>query len=271
LADNALDLRLSDLVTLRIILRFMGGVENGECVPTRRTVVDFWATIVLLLRRWYVALPGFVLSLGAAAGFYSSVPTRYVSTSVIVLTAPIGGPSLPADPQHPNPLTNPLLNFDSGLSFSATMLIQTLSTPEVAHELGVEPGGDTTVEVTNGSTNPELLEHGPFVFVHGESISPAKAQSVAAAAVQRAHAELTRRQVTVHAPAPTRISFDEVVPPTTPVPQRGGKQRAAAATVAFGGIGSLASTFAVDSIIDAYHRRRAQRSAAQAPPPETPR
>lgn len=64
-----------------------------------------------------------MLSLGAAAAVYSSVPTQYISSSVIVLTAPITGASLPADPRHPNPLTNPLLNFDGGLSFSATILM----------------------------------------------------------------------------------------------------------------------------------------------------
>ena len=218
--------------------------------------MDFWGTVALLTRRWYVALLGFALSLGAAAAIYVSVPARYVSTSVIVLTAPSTGASLPADPLHPNPLMNPLLNFDSGLSYSATMLIQTLSTPEAARDLGVHPDGDTSVEVTNGSTNPELLEHGPFLFVRGVSLSPAKAQSVTAAAVQRVHQELARRQAQVRAPAPTYIGIQDVVPPTTPVLQRGNKTRSAAAAVAFGGIGSLASTFAVDSLIDAWRNRR---------------
>lgn len=227
--------------------------------------MDFWGTIFLLFRRWYVALPGFMLSLGAAAAVYSSAPAYYVSNGVVVLTTPATGASL-SDPSHPNPLTNPLLNFDNGLNYSATILIQSMSTPEVAQDLGVGPGGDTSLEVTNGSTNPELLEHGPFVFVQAKSLSPARARSVVAAAVQRTRVELRNRQVALHVPAPTYISLNEVVPPTTPVPQHGGKLRAAAAAVAFGGVGSLASTFAADSMIDAYRRRRAGRSTAQPPP-----
>ena len=230
--------------------------------------MDFWGTIVLLLRRWYIALLGFVLSLGAAGAVYSSVPTYYVSMSIMVLTTPTTGSSVPTDPRHPYPLTNPLLNFDDGLNFSATILIHGMSTLEVAQELGVGPGGDTTLEVSNGSSNPELLEHGPFVFVQAKSLSPVRARSVVAAAMQRVRVELMNQQVGLHVPAATYISLNDVVPPTTPVPQHGGKLRAAAAAVAFGGIGSLASTFAVDSIIDAHHRRRARSSIEQAPPRE---
>src|SRR5919198_480277 len=123
--------------------------------------MDFWQTVLVVFRRWYVALPAFLLSILAAVGVYSTVPRTFVSSSVLVLTLPTTGASQPADPARPRDQINPLLNFDKGLSTSATILIQALSTPEAATELGVPPGGDTWFEVTNGSSNPELLITGP--------------------------------------------------------------------------------------------------------------
>ena len=133
--------------------------------------MDFWQTVQVVFRRWYITFPAFLGALGVAALVYGSVPTQYVSTSVLLLTTPKTGPTEQIDSKHPNEITNPLLNFEQGLSLSASMLIQTLSTPEAVASLGISPGGDTSYEVNNGSTNPELLESGPFVFIEGTSTS----------------------------------------------------------------------------------------------------
>src|SRR5262249_5271124 len=137
--------------------------------------MDFWQTVMVVVRRWYIAAPAFLLSILGAVAVYASVPKTYSSTAVLVLTLPTTGASQPADPKHPPDLVNPLLNFDKGLSTSAAILIQALSTPETAQDLGVPPGGQTWFQVTNGSNNPELLITGPFVFVQGNSNTKAGA------------------------------------------------------------------------------------------------
>lgn len=230
--------------------------------------MDFWGTVLIVLRRWYVALPAFLLSIGAAVGVYSSIPTLYVSNAVLVLTIPPTGGSLPSDPDRPNGLTNPLLNFDWGLSMSASILIQVISAPETAESLGVRPEGDTTFTATNGSTNPEALDGGPFVYIEGTSMSPAGARDIVTRVRDRARIELAGRQRQLNAPLATYITMNEMVPPTEPQPQRGGKTRGAAAALLLGVLASLAAVFSLESFLDARRRRRRVPVAASGLPAE---
>lgn len=217
--------------------------------------MDFWGTVLIVLRRWYVALPAFLLSIGAAAGVYSSIPTLYVSNAVLVLTIPPTGGSLPSDPGRPNGLTNPLLNFDWGLSMSASILVQVISAPETVESLGVRPEGDTTFTVTNGSTNPESLDGGPFVYIEGTSRSPSGARDIVTRVRDRARVELAVRQRQLNAPPATYITMNEMVPPTEPQPQRTGKTRGAAAALLLGVLAGLAAVFSLESFLDARRRR----------------
>jgi len=129
--------------------------------------MDFWGTVLVLFRRWYITVPAFLASLGLAAVAYSAVPAVYESNSVLVLTTPLGGGTKATDAKHPSSLTNPMLNFDRSLSLAAAIVIQQMNNSETATALGVAPGSTVGYEVTNGSTNPELLESGPFLFIHG--------------------------------------------------------------------------------------------------------
>lgn len=222
--------------------------------------MDFWQTIQVLFRRWYVTLPAFLLSILLAAAVYSSVQKVYVSGAVIVLTEPLTGASQPADTSKPRDVMNPLLNFDRGLSTSAAILIQALSTPEAASELGTPPGGDTWFEVSNGSTNPELLITGPFIFITGNSTSRDGAKDIVQRVEKRAVEELATRQKEVKAPASTYISAVEVVAPTTGEAAGGSRIRSAAAAGALALMGSLAATFGFESF--AQHRARRRREGA---------
>lgn len=237
--------------------------------------MDFWGTVLVLFRRWYVVLPAFALSVAAAAGVYSTVPTTYTSSAVLVLTTPTTGGSLPSNPRFPNGLTNPLLNFDRGLNVSASILIAAMGTPETAAELGAVEGGDTAFAVTNGGSNLESLATGPYLFVEGESSSPEAARDIVKRVIARAKLELVTRQRAVKAPRATYITAYEAVPPTIPQAQRGRKLRAVAAAVGVGVAAGLCAAFAVESFVTSRRARRAavEREAASGtapvPAPET--
>jgi uncharacterized protein involved in exopolysaccharide biosynthesis len=210
--------------------------------------MDFWQTVQVVFRRWYVTVPAFLGALGVAALVYGSVPTQYVSTSVLLLTTPRTGPTQEVDTKYPNAITNPLLNFERSLSLSASMLIQTLGTPETAASLGISPRGGTSYQVTNGSTNPELLESGPFVFIEGTSSTPQDAQDIVRKVSTLSVRNLADRQKELEAPASTYITLIEVVPPTTPEPRNVRKLRAAGAAGTLAVFAGLAAAFAFESI-----------------------
>ncbi|GAA0437843.1 hypothetical protein Acor_80130 [Acrocarpospora corrugata] len=222
--------------------------------------MDFWGTVLVLFRRWYVALPVLLLGLGGAGLAYASIPPTYLSNGVIVLSIPRTGGTVPPNPRLPNPITNPLLNFDYGLNMTASILIQAMGSPEVAGELGVTPGDATSYKVSNGSTNPESMSSGPFVFVYAESDSPEGARDMVARVMARTKVELLNRQTKVNAPRETFLTAMDVVSPTTPQPEQGSRARAAAAAAGVGALLSLWSTFAVESyLVSRRARRGAQR------------
>jgi hypothetical protein len=226
--------------------------------------MDFWGTILVLLRRWYIALPAFVLAFAAAAAMYVSRPIHYAYSSVLVLTAPTSGATQNADPTHPVDLTNPLLNFDQGLNNTAAILVRALSSSEVYDQLGGRPGGDPSFQISNGSsTNPELLIiKGPILTITAESASPGKAQELVVRVVQRARQELADRQKGLKTPPSTYIVLSEIVSPTTPQTRSGTRLRPAAAALAIGFVASLAAAFGAESIMTRPGRRRSAQPAA---------
>ena len=232
--------------------------------------MDFWRTVMVLVRRWYVTGPAILLTLGASAAAYSAVPDDYESVSILVLTTPLtGGDVTPVDltdssdtpdaaDSDPLPsLSNPLLNFDRSLALTASILIQQLNSAETAAGLGITPGSTTDYEVTNGSSNPELLEVGPFVFVQGHGPSPEAAQEVTEEVVAMAHAVLEQRQADLGAPPSTHIDVQVVVAPTTGQALKDSPLRAAAATGALAGLAALVAVFGFESL--SAHRRRRPR------------
>lgn len=220
--------------------------------------MDFWATVMVLIRRWYITVPAFFATLGISAAVYSMVPLQYQSTSILVLTTPLTGGTAATNPAVPTSLTNPMLNFDHSLALSGSIVIQRMRTSEIADGLGVGPGGPTSYEISNGSSNPELLETGPFIFITATGPSPKTAQDLAQKVSARSAAVLARRQAELRAPATTHINLQTVVAPTAGQPLTGSPKRAAAAAGGLAGLSSLAAVFCVESLIT-HRRRRAER------------
>jgi uncharacterized protein involved in exopolysaccharide biosynthesis len=232
--------------------------------------MDFWLTVKVIFRRWYITLPAFLAALGVASMVYRSVPTQYVSISVLLLTAPRTGPTAELASEQPKAITNPLLNFEQGLNLSASMLIQALRSPEMSASLGVSPGDGTSYEVSNGSTNPELLESGPFVFIEGTSSSPQDAQDIVRRVSALATQELAEQQEEFKVPESTHITVHEVVSPTSAQAPKAKKLRAAGAAGALGVFASLAAGFAFESITTTRVRRQSN-SRSRSPELESDR
>jgi hypothetical protein len=218
--------------------------------------MDFWQTLSVLVRRWYVSVPAFLGSLALAAFAYTSSPLPYQSTSVLVLTSPLTGSTESVESSDPTSLTNPLLSFDRSLSLAASITIQQMTTLEVASDLGVTPGGSVGYQVTNGSTNPELLETGPFVFVQGTAPTAEEAQEITEKVTARAIEILDERQTELEAPASTHINMHRVVPATKGQPLKGEPRRAAAAAAALALLASLVAVYGFESFMDNRRRRR---------------
>ncbi len=225
--------------------------------------MDFWQTVLVLVRRWYITLPAVLGTLGLAALAYSVVPLQYESDSALVLTAPLSGGTAQTQAEHPGADTNPLLNFEKGLGLTASIIIEQLNSAEEAAPLGVRAGGRISYQVNNGTTNPELLQSGPFIFIAGEGPSAEAAEDITARVAASAREILAERQYALKAPLSTHIGMQVIVAPTPGHPLRGDPLRAAAAAGALAAVAGLTAVYGVESW--SVHRRRRQRSSGPLP------
>ena len=233
--------------------------------------MDFWQTVAVLLRRWYIAVPAFLLSLGLAGVAYSATPLTFRSDAVLVLTTPVaGGTEFARKDEVARSVTNPMMNFDRGLSLSAAIVIEQMNTSATAR-LDRSFGPDTTFRVSNGSSNPELLESGPFVFIEATGPSPEAAQKLTAELSRVAGTVLDERQTELQAPESTHINLQFVVPPTAGTPLASIRMRAAAAAGALAGLIGLASAYCVENATTRRRREPAHEedSAASIDSPDT--
>jgi hypothetical protein len=216
--------------------------------------VDFAKSLMVLLRRWYVALPALVISLGLSAAVYESVPAKYESRGTIMLLSSNSGPS--AGGTAKTGLTNPLLSIDGSLTLTSTALIQVVQSPEVAKDI-YEHGGTANYEVGDGRLG------GPFINVDATGGSPAEVLRTVKMVLDRTALELRNREVIYKAPPTTYIQIDNLVAPTEPKQLLGSKVRAAGAALALALAFSLSSAFMIESLME--NRREKKRRAGTKP------
>jgi hypothetical protein len=203
--------------------------------------MDFWMTIRVLLRRWYIALPVFVVSLGLAGAVFLSVSAQYESTATIVLTSPSTGATVGATGSQSGEKINPLLAFDGSLTTSAQIVIETLKDPAILKRYENVDGRPAEVAVGNGQLA------GPFIVVVVTAGSADAATKTTASVLDLARQELASRQQSLQAPESTYIRADSVVSPTPGKALIGGKVRYAAVALVLGLIAGLTAAYGYES------------------------
>lgn len=180
--------------------------------------MEFWVTIVGLLRRKRVIIPTLLVAVTLGVVAYAGTPNTYTSSTTMVLTTTPYGGTESQDPTKPTELTNPMLNFNESLKTTSAILIEAMNTKGVDEQAGAT--GATTLIINDGRTNPELLGlNGPFLYIMAQSTSPTEAKNVVVQAQKLMMAKLHAWQNDLNAPKTTYLSLAEVVPPTTPVPR----------------------------------------------------
>ena len=227
--------------------------------------MDFWGTVRVLRRRWYIALPAVLLTGVLALYVYISVPTRYESSGVLVLTSPAAGGRY-SEKTKPEDVVkvNPLLQFDGSLTTTAQILTQVLGDPKTAAELA----GEKSTATYTANTGPV---GGPLLFITTEADSAEEAQGLVGKVLERTINELASQQKALNAPEQTFITAQTLVQPTTAEAKIGGKVRYVGAATVVLLLLTIASTFAADSVMLKLKRRKeagspSEKDAAPLPP-----
>jgi hypothetical protein len=222
--------------------------------------MDFWGAVRTLRRRWYIALPAAVTAVAVALGVFLSIPTRYQSSGVMVLTSPAAGGTFSENISPDDAVrVNPLLAFDGSLSTTSQILAQILADPKTRKEsLGIDKESPDNFTAAGGGQN------GPFLFVTADSTTPEAAERMVTTVMEFATKELDKQQTSLKAPASTFITSQVIVNPTAAEAQIGGKVRYAGAAFVLLMLLTTAATFGGDSVLNQLRRRREAREGSDA-------
>lgn len=205
--------------------------------------MEFWKIILGLAARKLVGPPLVLLSLAVAAASFYFVPVHYTSNVLMVLTTSAKGAF--TDPTKPAGLTNPLLQFSDGLKTTASILIQSMNTPDIKSALGAPVGGTTDLVIDDGRTDPDLLDiSGPYIYISVDARTAAQASSVVDKAQTLIRESLDTRQKSLGAPRSTFIMVAGIVPASEPEMELGGKWQAAAVAFVLTLAGTLGIAYA---------------------------
>jgi hypothetical protein len=215
--------------------------------------VDFWQTVRVVGRRWYIAVPVFLVVLGVAGLIAVQTPHDYESTGTVVLTEPDPAAAAADRSLGHNDVANPLLSFADSLSTDSELLAQSLNSPDAVQALRAR-GGTASYTASDGKLN------GPFIVVVADARDPGPAQGTVALALRYVREQLVARQKALGAPVASYIVVKDVVTPTTPAPKLGGRSRFLGTMLVIAVAASLCCTYGFDR----YRRRRTRARAAVA-------
>ena len=202
----------------------------------------------VLLARWYVTIPGLLMSLAMAGIVLILVPPMYTSSGVAIL---VQAKQVGAN------ATNPLLNFDASLSTTSSILVQSLSSPGLANQINRSSGDSFTVK--NSSSNGNDPGSQPFIYVTTQSPTAEQSVEMVDLVLGFARQDLLDRQQGLRVLPGRYIKLVNVVSGTPPRRVLG-RQLVAPGAVA---ILSIVVTIAVALLGETLAAARRQRSASQ--------
>lgn len=206
------------------------------------------------LRRWYITVPGVLLSLIIASTVFSSMPVKYTSSGIAVLV------------RQNNPTSayaiNPVLGNDGGFTTATLTLVQALDTPTVKAQLGLREGVDNFTISNLGKSPAAAGGDHPFLYITTQSSTPQRSTEIVADVVSVAGQKLTELQNDSRVRPQNQIKIDSIVDATPPKAVMNMAFAATGAVLILGIVITCILACAWDRIIVAQKRREIHRSAS---------
>jgi len=221
--------------------------------------MEFWTAVAILRRRWYIVVPGVLLTVLAAVGLVGQMKPVYQATGSMVLLqtrTDSGNPSATGTPAAPevtttlDPAKLNAMNQLGGVQF-ANLVAQAASGSTFRDNL-VASGGSPTFEV-----KPPFGDL-PVVTLTSSETSPTGAMEGYRHLVEAVQREIVDQQEKVGRLGALPWEGFESITPTEATPQGGARTKAMIMVVAVGALLTLGEAFIVDSMANARKRRRPQ-------------
>lgn len=196
--------------------------------------MDFWNSLKVLARRWYIVAVGMLVTLGAAVGVNFLISPSYTAVGSLVLAVP---PNLPERATS----SNPYLAYGN-LAVAARVVASGMNQPSVVREQRSKGAtGDFVVDL-----DPERSS--PIITVNSTARTAAEAIKTVEVVTAGVQQLLADRQKTLGAPQNTWITANTVVVPEEANQAIGSRLRAVSAVLVLGVIGTLTLAFGVEGL-----------------------
>ena len=198
--------------------------------------MNFADTLRGLWRRWYIVLPGMLLSASLAVGVWNLIPPGYERSSTQLLIP--GAASIPDG-------ANPYL-FLGGLTPAADVIVRAVGSENLLNEVVAENPG-VEIEVSRDTTTA-----GPVILIVVTAASDVAAEQVLELLVERTATELDDLQETENIPVKNRMTVVPITVDSKSILQERSRFIAAGAA----GLVGLALTLFVAGLVDGFSRQR---------------
>ncbi len=208
--------------------------------------MDFWDVTKLLLRRWYFAVPGLVLTAVACAWTMTGVAPNYISTAYVQLAPPVSQPTQPGEQTLDQ--RNPWIGL--GLYNLANAAILTVQQASVVESLKASGLSETFTASLNSSS--------PLVTFEVTGASQQQAIDTTNALIDRFSASVTDLQVQAYGVNPKDLVVARRIDFGANVQESDGRvKRALVAVAGVGLLLTLGFTIGLDAMLNRRARKRA--------------
>lgn len=218
--------------------------------------MDFWSSVKVLAKRWYIVAAGLALTLAAALGVNFLISPSYTATGSVVLSVP---PNLPERAES----LNPYLAYGN-LEVAAKVVASAMNQPSVVREQKRKgASGSFVVDL-----DPERSS--PIITVDSRAATATAAIRTVEVVTAGVQQQLADRQKGLGAPQNTWITASTVVVPEEANRAIGSRLRAISAVMVLGSIATLSLAFAVEGWSQGKEREAASSLRYRATPPPPP-
>ena len=214
--------------------------------------MDFWHSLGILARRWYIVVPGIALSIILAAALYTSTAPTYRAHGTVVFYAP-GKLALPAatpNNQTPEPvMSNPFLGFDGSVTVTSEIVSRAVVAPSVANAItGSKPATAFAVE-------QDINARGPIMQLTADAPTSTDAVATLNRGIAAMRSTLDQQQTSVGAAKETWVRLAVLRADRSATAVSANRMKSSGAVLVLGIALSIAAAFLVDALSRARRQR----------------
>lgn len=204
-----------------------------------------WDLVRTLRRRWYVVLPGLLVTLLAAGMAMKVVSPQYQATGSMVLTSP----PIVGDGADPNQRTNPYLNFSAPLGATAEIVSSSVNSDQTSTTLKSKGAQGSYLVAVDPNSDA------PLITIEATASDPSQALNTMRLVVTAIRGRLQQIQATADAPANQYIHAQAVTTSPTAPAIHGSLIRVLAVVVLVGLLASCGGAVVAEAVSRGRERK----------------